>query len=115
LEGQAAERIVELAHERGVDLIALTAMAGWVRAWNVSSVVQKIILRAYTSVFIARAYQANQPDLTSLRYRRILVPFDGSQRAEYVLSLLAAVSQEHRAEILLAHVVAQPEMPRRVL
>lgn len=115
LEGQAAERIVELAHEHGVDLIALSSHGrSGLSAWNVSSVVQKIILRAYTSVFIARAYQAHQPDLTSLRYRRILVPFDGSQRAEYVLSLLAAVSQEHQAEILLTHVVAQPEMPRRV-
>lgn len=115
LEGQAAERIVKLAHERSVDLIALSSHGrSGLSPWNVSSVVQKIILRAYTSVFIARAYQAHQPDLTSLRYRRILVPFDGSQRAEYVLSLLAAVSQEHQAEILLTHVVAQPEMPRRV-
>jgi nucleotide-binding universal stress UspA family protein len=115
LEGQAAERIVELAHERGVDLIALSSHGrSGLSGWNVSSVVQKIILRAYTSVFIARAYQAHQPDLTSLRYRRILVPLDGSQRAEYVLSLLVAVSQEHQAEILLRHVVAQPEMPRRV-
>lgn len=115
LEGQAAERIVEFAHEHGVDLIALSSHGrSGISAWNVSSVVQKIILRVYTSIFIARAYQANQPDLTSLRYRRILVPFDGSQRAEYVLSLLSAVSQEHQAEIFLTHVVAQPEMPRRV-
>jgi nucleotide-binding universal stress UspA family protein len=115
LEGQAAERIVELAHERGVDLIALSSHGrSGLSRWNVSSVVQKIILCVYTSVFMARAYQAHQPDLTSLRYRRILVPLDGSQRAEYVLSLLTAVSQEHQAEILLTHVVAQSEIPRRV-
>jgi nucleotide-binding universal stress UspA family protein len=115
LEGQAAERIIELAHERHVDLIVLSSHGrNGLSSWNVSSVVQKIILRAYTSVFIARAYQTSPPDLTSLHYRRILVPLDGSQRAEYIMSLLTGLSQEHQAEILLAHVVVQPEMPRRV-
>lgn len=115
LEGQAADRIVELARERQVDLIALSSHGrSGLSGWNVSSVVQKIILRAYTSVFIARAYQTRQPELDGLRYRRILVPLDGSQRAEYIVALLAALSQAHQSEILLTHVVAQPEMPRRV-
>jgi nucleotide-binding universal stress UspA family protein len=83
VEGQAAERIIELAHERNVDLIVLSSHGrSGLSGWNVSSVVQKIILRAHTSVFVARAYQANQPDLLGLRYQRILAPLDGSQRAD---------------------------------
>src|SRR5688572_27508957 len=115
LEGQVAESIIELAHERQVDLIALSSHGrSGLSGWNVSSVAQKIILRSGVSIFMARAYQAHQSDLDGLRYRRILMPLDGSQRAEYVLPLLTALSQEHQAEILLTHVVAQPEMPRRV-
>ncbi len=114
LEGQPAERIVELAHNADVDLIALsshgrTGLSGW----NVSSIVQRILLRAYTSVFIARAYQDKPLTTSSSGYQRILVPLDGSQRAEYVLPLLGILAEKHRAKILLAHVVAQPEMPRR--
>lgn len=115
LEGPGAERIIELAHELRVDLIALSSHGrSGLSGWNVSSVVQKIILRAYTSIFLARAYQPNPMDLTNLKYRRILAPLDGSQRAEYVLPYLAALAQNHQAEILLTHVITQPEMPRRV-
>lgn len=115
LEGQGAERIIELAPELGVDLIALSSHGrSGLSGWNVSSVVQKIILRAYTSIFLTRAYQPNSLDLTDLKYRRILAPLDGSQRAENVLPHLAALAQNHQAEILLTHVVTQPEMPRRV-
>jgi nucleotide-binding universal stress UspA family protein len=115
LEGPAAERIVELAYEHDVDLIALSSHGrSGLTGWNVSGVVQKIILRAHTSIFLARAYQVQLPELTGLRYQRIFIPLDGSQRAENVLPLLAALTQDQQAEILLVHVVAQPEMARRV-
>ncbi len=114
LDGQAAERIVEFVHERGIDLIILSSHGrSGLSGWNVSSVVQKIILRAYTSLLIVRAYQPYPSQLTDLRYRRILVPLDGSSRAEYVLSMLTLLSQKCQAEIILARVVARPEMPRR--
>ncbi|GIK36827.1 MAG: universal stress protein UspA [Chloroflexota bacterium] len=115
LEGQTAERIIELAHEHGFDLIALSSHGrSGLSGWNVSGVVQKIILRAHTSIFLARAYQAQPLGLTGLRYQHIFMPLDGSQRAENVLPLLASLAQDQQAEILLVHVVAQPEMPRRV-
>ncbi len=115
MEGQAAERIIELAHEHGVDLIALSSHGrSGLSGWNVSGVVQKIILRARTSIFLARAYQAQPLGLAGLRYQRVFMPLDGSQRAENVLPLLTALAQNQQAEIMLVHVVAQPEMPRRV-
>ena len=51
--------------------------------------------------------------MTRLRYRRILIPLDGSQRAECVLPMASALARFHEAQILLAHVVGRPEMPRR--
>jgi nucleotide-binding universal stress UspA family protein len=116
LEGKAAERIVAYARERKVDLIILSSHGrSGLSGWNVSSTVQKVMVRAYTSILIVRAYQSDQQaDLTEFRYRRIVVPLDGSKRAEYALPMVTTLSQEHQAEIVLTHVVAQPEMPSQV-
>ena len=66
--------------------------------WNVSSVVQKIVLRARTSIMIVRAYQRIPPETAGLRYRRILVPLDGSQRAECVLPVAVTLARSHEAK-----------------
>jgi nucleotide-binding universal stress UspA family protein len=114
LEGAAADRIVEFSHKNDIPLIMLSSHGqSGLSGWNVSSVVQKIILRAHTSVMIVRAYQPASVDVTGLRYRRLLVPMDGSQRAECILPVVATLARAHEAQILLAHVVRRPEMPRR--
>ncbi len=114
LEGPAAERIVEFSHKNDVPLIVLSSHGqSGLSGWNVSSVVQKIILRAHTSIMIVRAYQPASTDVTGLRYHRLLVPMDGSQRAECILPVVETLARAHQAQILLAHVVRRPEMPRR--
>jgi nucleotide-binding universal stress UspA family protein len=115
LEGQAAERIVDYVREQKVDLIILSSHGrSGLSGWNISSVIQKVMVRAYTSILIVRAYQGDQQDLADFHYRRIVIPLDGSKRAEYTLPVVTILAQEHRAELLLAHVVAWPEMPRHV-
>jgi nucleotide-binding universal stress UspA family protein len=115
LEGPAAERIVEFAHKNDVPLILLSSHGqSGMSGWNVSSIVQKIILGAHTSIMIVRAFQPAASDVTGLRYQRLLVPMDGSQRAECILPVAVTLAQAHQAEILLAHVVHRPEMPRRM-
>jgi nucleotide-binding universal stress UspA family protein len=115
VEGQAAERIIEFAHDQRVDLILLSSHGrSGLSGWNVSSIVQKIILRAYMPVMIVRAYQPVASELAGLRYQRLLAPLDGSQRAECVLPLTTCLARFHKAELLLAHVVSRPQMPRRV-
>jgi nucleotide-binding universal stress UspA family protein len=114
LEGQAAERIVEFARNNDANLIILSSHGqSGLNEWNVSGVVQKIVLRASTSIMVVRAYQPVYPELTGLRYRRLLIPLDGSQRAECVLPQAATLARTHQAQILLAHIVQRPEMPRR--
>ena len=56
LEGPIAERIVEYAAAEQVDLLILGShgLSGF-SGWNVSSVVQQIIVRAYLPVLIVRA------------------------------------------------------------
>lgn len=111
LEGQPAERIVEYAHAERADLILVSSHGrSGLSRWNISSVVQKIILQARTSIMIVRAYQPAVADLTGLRYRRLLVPLDCSQRAEVALSPSVTLARAHDARMILAHVVHIPEM-----
>jgi nucleotide-binding universal stress UspA family protein len=114
LEGQAAGHIIEFAHDHDVNLIILSSHGrSGLSGWNVSGIVQKIILRAYMPVMIVRAYQPVVSHLTGLRYRRLLVPLDCSQRAECVLPLAITLARFHKSELLLVHIVSKPPMPRR--
>jgi nucleotide-binding universal stress UspA family protein len=81
--------------------------------WNVSSVVQKIIFGVSTSIMVVRAQQPAWTEVTAMRYHRILLPLDGSQRAECVLSAASTLARSHEALVILCHVVRRPEMPRR--
>ncbi|MEW6568739.1 MAG: universal stress protein [Chloroflexota bacterium] len=113
LEGQAAETVIEFARGHQVDLIMLSSHGqSGLSGWNISSVVQKIIMRACIPVMIARAYRPVSVELTGLRYSTILVPLDGSQRAECVLPLATALARASEAKVLLAHVACRPDVPR---
>jgi nucleotide-binding universal stress UspA family protein len=115
VEGQAAEQVIEFSRSRDVGLIILSSHGqSGLSGWNVSSVVQKIIMRACVPTMIARAYQPSTADLTGLRYRRLLVPLDGSQRAECVLPPATTLARSQGARVVLAHVTHRPELPRRV-
>jgi len=116
LEGKPAERIIAYAREREIDLVILSSHGrSGLSGWNISSTVQKVMVRVYTSILIVRAYQSDQQaDLVDFRYRRVVVPLDGSKRAEFTFPMVRTLAQEHQAELLLIHVVAQPEMPDQI-
>ena len=113
-DGRPAEKIIEVAHSWDADLILMSSHGqSGISPWNVSSVVQQVILRAHRSLMIIRAYQPVTADMTGLRYRKIFLPLDGSQRAEMPLTLAESLARAHSSEILAAHIVRQPELPRR--
>ena len=113
-EGKAADSVIDFARCNDTDLILLSSHGqSGISGWNISSVVQKIILRAQTSVMIVRAYQPAVQEMERMRYERILLPLDGSQRAENVLPAAGSLARQQDAVIVAAHVVHQPEMPRR--
>jgi nucleotide-binding universal stress UspA family protein len=113
-DGRPAEQIIEAADAWKADLILMSShgLSG-ISPWNVSSVVQQVIHRARRSIMIVRAYQPVTPDLTGLRYQKIFLPLDGSQRAEMTLTLAESLANAYGSEILAAHVVRQPELPCR--
>jgi nucleotide-binding universal stress UspA family protein len=113
-EGLVAEGIMEYAQNQGTKLIVLSSHGrNGLTQWGVSSITQKIILSAQTSLFIVRAHQygAHSGKLSEAPvYQHILVPLDGSQRAENVLPIITQLAQFHKSQIHLAQVIQTPEM-----
>ena len=118
LEGLEAEGITEFAQNQGMKLIILSSHGrNGLTQWGISNITQKIILSAPTSLLIVRAHQpgASPGELAETPvYRRILVPLDGSQRAENVLPIITQLAHFHHSQIHLVQVVQTPEMARQM-
>lgn len=118
LEGLVPEGITEYAQNQGVKLIILSSHGRHgLTQWGISSITQKTILSAPTSVLIVRAHQQNVLagglSETPL-YQHILAPLDGSQRAEHILPIIMQLAHVHKPTIHLVHVVQTPEMARQM-
>jgi nucleotide-binding universal stress UspA family protein len=118
MEGLVADGITEYAQNQGTKLIILSSHGrNGLTQWGISSITQKIILNAQTSLLIIRAHQygihSGELSKTPL-YQRILVPLDGSQRAENVLPIITQLANFHKSKILLVQVVQTPEMARQM-
>jgi nucleotide-binding universal stress UspA family protein len=116
-EGLVAEEITKIAQSQRVKLIVLSSHGkNGLTPWGISSTSQKIILSAPTSVFIVRANQPQDDNALSETplYQRILVPLDGSQRAENVLPIITQLARFHQAKIHLVQVIQTPELARQM-
>jgi nucleotide-binding universal stress UspA family protein len=117
-EGLVAKGITEYAQSQGIKLIILSSHGrSGLTPWGLSSTSQKVILSAQTSLLIVRAHQmaANPNELSETPgYQRILVPLDGSQRAENALPIITQLARSHQGQIHLVQVVQTPEMARQM-
>ena len=113
LEGKSAESIIDYARANSVDLIALSThgRAG-LSGWNVSSVVQKVLLRAYRSILLARAY--GPPATEGIQYKRIFLGTDGSARAEFMIPVAISLAEHYKAELVIGTVVERPALIQRM-
>lgn len=115
LEGRPAEKIIDFARAQDVDLIVLASHGeGGLTGWTLSSTALMVVARTHTSVLVVPAHATQGQRIGDVRLRRLLVPLDCSPRAECVLPLATALARAHDAEMILAHVVPEPEMPRRL-
>lgn len=111
LEGIPADRIIEFANENAVTLIILSTHGrSGLSGWNVSSVVQKIILRSFKSTLLVRAYKTPNPKFTAIKYRRLFVGLDCSARAEYILPIAVNLAKSNNAQLIFGMVIRKPEM-----
>jgi len=114
-EGQTTANVVEYAQAEGVDLIALSSHGqSGMMGWNLGSDVHKLALHVRTSVLIVRAFAAPPSTVEPLRYRRLLLPLDGSRRAEIVLPNASHVADEHGAQLMLAHIIQRAPTTSRL-
>jgi nucleotide-binding universal stress UspA family protein len=123
-EGKASENIVDYAHSEDIDLLVIsTHGSGGLSRWNISSVTQKVINQIYIPVLIVRAFTTVSSSENIIHYRRILLPFDCSRRAE--CSLIAGIelagpkviadstieATGEKSTLFLAAVIRPPEIP----
>jgi len=114
LEGNPAEQILEFARSEDIDLIILSSHGkSGPSAWNINSTVQKVLMRAFMPVMIIRAYQESVNELKKLKYERLILPLDGSNRAECVLPLAKSICEKQNSKIFLAHIIEEPKLPHQ--
>ena len=115
LEGNAANSVIDFARGNNVDLIALSTHGNsGLSGWNVSGVVQKILLRSYKSTLLVRAYLPSSTGMTKVRYKRLFVGMDCSARSEYVLPLAINLAQFHKSQLILETVIEKPRVINRM-
>ncbi len=114
-----ASTLLSTAASSGVDVIVMgshgsTGMARWV----MGSIAERVVHHALIPVLVLRedGPQLFDPQTETKRHRRVLVPLDGSQRAQAALkpalSLLSLLATPHQGELHLVMVVP-PEMTER--
>jgi nucleotide-binding universal stress UspA family protein len=114
-QGGAAERIVEYAAAHQSSLIILSSHGrGGASAWNVSHIAQKVLQRGTNSILLIRAGEILSAPGEAALYRRIMLPLDGSRRAESVLPVATALARHQRARLLLVHVTTPPFLFHRL-
>ena len=112
LEGKTSENIVDFASAEQIALLVMsTHGSGGLSRWNLNSVIHKVISLIYLPMLIIRSYHSSGSAETSVHYRRILLPLDGSRRAECALSAGISLAQDGRSKLVLASVMKPPELP----
>lgn len=115
LNGHSGEEIARWAREHSQNLMAMTTRCGvensdsWhpSRDFSLGRTAQTVLDGSSASLLLIPPETA-QTDV--VRYRRLLVPLDGSCRAESVLPFAVRIARKHGAELVLAHIVSRPEI-----
>lgn len=112
IEGKPANQIVEYAKYNDVQLIVMSSHgSSGVSEWNINSTVQKVLFRALIPVMIIRAYQEPFEELKGLTYKNMMIPLDGSKRAECIMPMAESISKVQNTKLFLTHIVEEPNLP----
>jgi nucleotide-binding universal stress UspA family protein len=104
LTGPAAEQLNQWAEDHRAPLLALATHGhGEPGQTTLGTTAQRMLERTSASLLLVPP--SAMPTQHEIVYRRILVPLDGSCRAESVLPVAARVARAHGAEIVLVHIV----------
>jgi len=108
LSGSPADELQRWAADHAVSLIVLGTKDSADRMHpGLGTTAQSMLSNAESSLLLVPSFAAERDQHG---YRRLLVPLDGSARAESVLPVAIRIARAHRAELLLAHVVPPIEV-----
>ncbi|GGM19439.1 universal stress protein [Deinococcus aerophilus] len=106
--GDPAVQILACLREQGADLLVLCSHGqGGPGLWCLGGQAGKLLLLAHVSVLLVRPGGHDRPG-------PVLVPLDGSSRAEHALPVARLVAQARGTPVVLAHILTVPELPRHV-
>ena len=115
LNGVASEEISRWTDENADNLIALGTRCGLEISASKNSRYDPalgrtthMVLTNTTASLLLVPPEANEDG--EISYRRLVVPLDGSCRAESVLPFAVRIARKHGAELLLIHVIPKPEL-----
>lgn len=107
-EGCPADEIVEAVERHEVDLVAITSHGeGGDSQFKISGTAHKVLTAARASVLLL---PSGQPGTWTGAIERVLVPLDGSARAEWALRVALSVAREGKGELIVLHVVLPPSL-----
>lgn len=105
VDGLPAERICAWVHDNAADLVVLGRGNENTEPLGVlGSIARRVVENSSASVLLVPKLQA---DVQQVRYRKLLVPLDGSPRSECALPLGLEIAAAHGAELLLVHAAPQ--------
>ncbi|WP_374615044.1 universal stress protein [Sphingorhabdus sp.] len=108
LHGSASEEINRWAKDNHVGfLVVATHRPSAGRTSLLGSTARRLLESGERSLLLI---PPDVPAEANVRYRRLVVPLDGSRRAESVLPVALRIARQNEAEILLVHVVPTPEL-----
>ncbi|MEO8608429.1 MAG: universal stress protein [Chloroflexota bacterium] len=101
-------QLIEFAQADQVDLILVSKQVD-----NIDDMIHALLKQTNIPILVVpqSGFLLNDAIVTTC-YQKILIPLDGSQRAECTLPVAAFLAQTCQSQLILAHVVRKPEMPR---
>lgn len=112
-EGDPAGEILRCAQQREVDLVVMGTHGGASRRlFPFGATIQQVANSLGLSLMIVPVSTEPGYDPAGFPLGNILVPLDGSQRAELALTLASPIANAADAVLHVAHVVPVPEMTR---
>lgn len=108
-EGRPGEQIIQFIGSHEVDLVILSAHGqGEAYAFAFGGTAQKVASASGISCVVLR--DGDRDEQGSAHYRRILVPLDGSRRAEWAIQVASMIAADAPTEVVLLEVVPVPEI-----
>lgn len=113
-EGRPADVILETARELGTQLLVMSTHGhGGAVDYPRGGVASKTLSAFGESVLLVDG-GAMKDAATKVRYRRLLVPVDGSHRSECAMRVAMMLAKSFDAELVVACIAEQPELPQIV-